>query len=331
MTKYGIGSSTVSGWARKLNIPRRTSIYLDNNLELSEKQKEILIGSLLGDGSLNKIKPNTKCQSHFEESHSLDQLGWLKWKHEILLPLSSKIFYKKNKGVLNLPFGKLSVDNTRCHDGCRFNTINHPSLTEMERQWYKRDENGDYVYKVTNNKNYRIKIVPEFELTKLALAIWFIDDGSNDQKTKNCKLSTQCFTKEEVELLIEKIKKLGIHDCYIGIHTGWVIKIGTYSYLDFINLVKEQLPELPQNVQYKVDLSEYNPVAKWTDNKTGIPFFKFNNKKYDGRVMINYKSIYLGAYNYNTAQKISKEVEYLVRHKCKNPEEFIAIKNKHSN
>lgn len=329
--KYGIAPSTVAGWARKLDLPRKSFTYLNENIKFTDRQLDVLTGSLLGDGSLNKIKPNTNCQSHYEEGHSEDQLGWLTWKHDMLSPLSNDIFYKKRKGLINLPNGKILSDPKRSHNSYGFNTIKHPTLTEMERRWYKRNENGKYVYKISKSKKYRIKIVPEIELTPFILSVWYIDDGSKDVRTKRCKLSTQGFTKTAVESLVTKIKKLGIHDCYIGKHTGYVIYIGTYSYFDFINMVKNQLPDLPQDVQYKIDLSGYNPATKWSDNKTGIPFFRLEKGKYCGTVMINYKSIYLGSYDFKTAQKVSKEVEYLVRHKCKEPDKYIEIKNKYTN
>jgi hypothetical protein len=326
--KYGIAPSTVAGRARKLNLPRKSHLYLNKNIEFTDFQKQVLIGSLLGDGSLNKTK-TAKCHSHFEEGHCIKQLDWLNWKKEILKPLSRKITFKNIKG-LKLIDGKLKYDETKIHKHCNLLTIKHPFLTDMERQWYKRDNSGNYIYRVENNKKYRIKIVPEFELTPLILAVWYIDDGSNDQKTKRLKFSTQGFQKEEIEILIEKIKKLGIHDCCIGEHTGFVIYIGTFSYLNLINLVKEQLPKLPEELRYKVDLSKYDESTKWTNNSTGVPFFRKKGKKYHGTVMINYKSIYLGSYDCDTANKVSQEIEYLVRHRCKDPNKFLEIKNKYT-
>lgn len=156
---------------------------------LTNQQLDVLIGSILGDGSLSKT--NFKSNSRFSETHSEAQLGWLTWKNEILKPFSTNIFSVLAKGIKRLPNGSIIKIKNKFHKHFSFKTISNNVFTEIEKKWYKRDENGNYIYKIINNRKYRIKVVPEFELTKLTLAVWYIDDGDNGAGTKQIRFSTQ--------------------------------------------------------------------------------------------------------------------------------------------
>ena len=97
------------------------------------------------------------------------------------------------------------------------------------------------------------------------------------RKHGNASLSTQCFAKYEVENLIEEIKNLGITDCGISKENEeqYVINIYVHSYFDFIELIRSQLSDLPNALEYKVDSSKYR--SKY---KSDTPFFAFDGFKY---------------------------------------------------
>lgn len=108
---------------------------------------------MLGDGCLTKVV--RKQNSGFAEMHSESQLGWLTWKKDKLMPLSRKIHLKTTIGRKNI-YGKVMADPTKSYNSCSLNTCKHPFLTELERKWYKRDENGNYIFKKVGNRLHRI-------------------------------------------------------------------------------------------------------------------------------------------------------------------------------
>ena len=127
---------------------------------LTQVQKSVIVGSILGDGYL-RIVPGRK-NALLEINSSFAQKEYVNWKCNHLrnfirsLPKS-----RKGKGV------RISY---------RFNTRCHPELTELYFHFYKDKK----------------RVIPEdLNLDKLTLAVWFMDDGS---KTYNALyLNTQQF------------------------------------------------------------------------------------------------------------------------------------------
>jgi len=171
---------------------------LKNEKPLNRRTKDIIIGSLLGDGGIGRF-------GYFYEKHSEKQVGYLEWKgahfKNILTPKSYSCYVSKDKrsGTTIYSFS--------------LRTITHNFIKELERKFYK----------IINGK--KIKIIPndiEKILNKQVLAIWFMDDGNTDwlyrngikkcqNATRQCKISSQSFTLEENKLL-QKIllKKWGL-------------------------------------------------------------------------------------------------------------------------
>jgi len=144
------------------------------SLTLSSIQREMLWGMLLGDAHLEQQSTNT---ARLKVEHSVDQRDYVTWKYEnwrewVLTPPQLRI--KHNR------LGSASTN-------IWFNTIAHPELVEWRKRFY--DEN-------------RKRVPSDFVLTPLALAIWFMDDGS--RKSRECRglyLNVQCYTRSEVERL----------------------------------------------------------------------------------------------------------------------------------
>ena len=64
-------------------------------MKFSEKTMQVLYGSLLGDGSLQKNTLNSN--AFFQEGHSIKQEEYLIWKANNLEKLKPKIFKKYPK------------------------------------------------------------------------------------------------------------------------------------------------------------------------------------------------------------------------------------------
>jgi hypothetical protein len=253
-TANHFGICAVSVWkrARKLGIKRKTNRHKDITVPFTEYQEQILTGSLLGDGSLTKIGKKNKLSS-YEEGHCLQQKDYLHWKFERLKPFSVK-FSKlvNNKTIVGFDKDILkAIYENRPHEFYFMRTIFHPLFKGMELKWYLRDANGDYIF---NKNGKRIKIVPkDIKITFLSLAIWFFDDGWRNENDGQAYFSTLSFTFDECEFLVNKIKDLGISNCWVRDRNKKPeIAIGFSSYLDFINSIKPYVPD--KCMEYKINL-----------------------------------------------------------------------------
>lgn len=111
-------------------------------------------------------------------------------------------------------------------------------------------------YKLHDNRF--IKITPQDlgkYLTPLALAIWFMDDGSKINKT--VRIATNCFARSDLEFLCELLKdkyNLDVKEGSIqksGLDKGYILYIKTSSLNKFIEIVK---PFILPSMLYKLGL-----------------------------------------------------------------------------
>lgn len=177
---------------------------INRNTQFSQRQLDIITGSMLGDGSLSKVR-SPKENSCFCEAHSLAQKQWLLWKHNELKPFGTSVKYKETVAKNNIN-GKVVNDLTRTYQECRFYTTRHPTLTTIENKWYLRDNVGNYVF---DKKGWRIKIIPkDIVLTPLVIAVWFFDDGSNTGR--QAVFNTQSYVFEDCVFLSNQFRNLNI-------------------------------------------------------------------------------------------------------------------------
>lgn len=159
------------------------------DLVIENDLKQLLIGSLLGDGCFCSVgkQAKNKCLSI---AHSVKQKAYLEYKWNIL-----------NKYNLVPPIREAKIINSRyTHElvECRFKTRLHPIFTKIRNSCY--DSNG------------KKRVILDFvkDIDALGLAIWYMDDG---YVTKNsCILSTCSFTLEEQTILSQLLlKKFQLH------------------------------------------------------------------------------------------------------------------------
>lgn len=179
-----VGSLETKYW-RKTLIPFKAS------LALSEKQRELLVGSLLGDGTMRLGKGARNTNLKIEQG--LKQKDYVFWKYEVLKPF-----------VLTEPRMSYRYDTNKekYSKSWWFRTVRHPLLTEVFNLFYVGD-------------GYRSgrKIVPnaiQNDLTPLTLAVWIMDDGSYSRGVLD--ISTYSFRLSEIELLQRAISnRYNIH------------------------------------------------------------------------------------------------------------------------
>ena len=188
------------------------------NIHLTDLQRSITIGTVLGDGSL--IETFSKNNLRLQIDHCEAQKEYVFWKYNALrsLILTPPTYQRKNRSW-------------------RFRTISHPELTEIGKMFYQD----------------RRKIVPknlDTILTPLGLAVWFMDDGAYHSRY-GCILNTQCYTYRECKKM-QKILRRRFGICFVSIqkdHNGWRLYIGSQSIKKFRQLVR---PYLLKNFMYKI-------------------------------------------------------------------------------
>ena len=147
---------------------------MDNTVgSLTQEQKSIIVGSLLGDGYL-RIVPNRK-NAFIEINHSISEKDYVDWK------------YLKLKDLVKSPPKQRKGKGRRI--AYRFFTRQHPELTELYQKFYKDGK----------------KIIPNLKLDPLMIAVWFMDDGSKSYKTYY--LNTQRFDYQSQKILIQMLKE----------------------------------------------------------------------------------------------------------------------------
>ena len=140
---------------------------------LTQEQKSIIIGSLLGDGYL-RIVPGRK-NAFLEINHSISEKKYVDWKHQELKNL-----------VKNPPKTRKGKGKRIAY---RFFTRQHPELTEFYQEFYQDRE----------------KVIPNLKLNPLIIAVWFMDDGSKTYRTYY--LNTQCFDYQSQKKLVHILKE----------------------------------------------------------------------------------------------------------------------------
>lgn len=228
-------------------IKRKGATYqkrLAKEIPLSQEAKDIIIGSLLGDGHITKW-------GYFSEKHSPAQLDYLKWKASFFKDITTDKSWDYYESI-----DKRSGNLIKSH--C-YRTTAHSFLYEMRNLWYK-EINGVWTKVVPPNITNL--------LNKKTLAIWFMDDGTTDWKYRkgvkmtegslpSCKMCSESFSVKENNILCRAmLDKFGIKSevKFKNRTRKPQIKFSTSNSVKLIELIKNEiLPEL----MYKVEENEY--------------------------------------------------------------------------
>jgi hypothetical protein len=163
---------------------------------LSKNVRDIILGSLLGDGSL-AINPKYK-SPRFSFRHSIKQKEYFFWKVEMLKEISGESCYWL-QGSEKKPDGWGTAKY-------RFQSKVLSSLTEIYNLTHKR---------VSGTK---VRVTRKWlnQLSPLSLAIWWQDDGSLVSDSRQGVICTDGFSLEEVEIIHQYFKKVLNIDTKIG-------------------------------------------------------------------------------------------------------------------
>ena len=186
------------------------AVKLGNTVgSLSEVQREVIVGSLLGDGAMR-----CKTNALLEVNHSLHQRGYVDWKYRHLANLVRTPPKPRNSNG-----GRIAY---------RFVTRSLEELTPYFRMFYAGGT----------------KRVPELELTQLTLAVWFMDDGSRSRSS--VYLNTQQYDQTSQERLLRLLREQwGIEGTLNRDKSYYRIRISVAGMKRFAQLVEPYLlPEL---------------------------------------------------------------------------------------
>lgn len=170
-----------------------------------------------------------------------------------------------------------------------FRTLSHPDLLIQHKRWYP------------NGK----KIIPkDVRITPTSVLLWYLGDGTlvvdNESNTAVVRLSTDCFTIDDVNFLVSRLEEIGISCTRTSENRIRIIAEGIKPFFDFIGRkspiecysYKFSVPEWRYNTvrasvvakQLNVGLSRLQHLIKTKE----IPVIRLWDK---GRPMFDEKSI----------------------------------------
>ena len=141
-----------------------------NSLVLTKYQQDILIGLILGDANIRILKK----EAFLTFSHGEKQYKYLFWKYEMF-----------HNWVLSKPRREIRKYYKNPQNNLvswRFSTVSHPIVTRYFNLFYPHGK------KVIPKQFDKILVSP------LALAVWYMDDGSRKPYGKGAFLHTQSFS-----------------------------------------------------------------------------------------------------------------------------------------
>jgi LAGLIDADG DNA endonuclease family len=176
---------------------------------LSEVQRQIIVGSLLGDGAMR-----CKTNALLEINHSSRQSSYVDWKYRHLADL------------VRTPPKARQGNGTRI--AYRFVTRSLPELTPYFEMFYGTGR----------------KTVPELELSALTLAVWFMDDGCRSRNA--VYLNTQQYDLVSQNVLLRCLRdQWGIEGTLNRDKTYYRVRLSVEGTRQFERLIDSYvLPEL---------------------------------------------------------------------------------------
>jgi len=238
--------STIYYWYKDYAIdllPSCMTIYEElRSVTLSSNQRSVLLGSILGDGSL--LKSSKSKNARLQIGHCTKQYNYLLWKKELLAP------FVKRVTVAEIPGPKI-INGTQSYSTGYYliNTIAHPDITSYFNKYYYKGK-----------KRVIEEVVDELDL--LGLSIWLADDGSfsfHGSKTAlRGSIATCSFNTKELEILIEALKKFFRGSIRIDTYNNTIV-LGQTKYLhELLDMITTILPEcihyklVPQRLRVKL-------------------------------------------------------------------------------
>jgi hypothetical protein len=209
--------------------------YLRKNNHLSDKQKKICYGALLGDSNLHH-RDNGQCS--FKICHCKKQLGYLEWKKNLLLPFI----------IQDSP----TVDNNNSFGyGSSFiyTSIVHQDFTDMVGLFYR---------KIKGKRNRYITMKTLKLLNPLSILIWYLDDGTLtiDKEMRLCSNAYSLSEHKTMKSYFWKNYRIETKIAkFTHKHTGkiyYFLRFNVENSKKLRNLFEPFIDEIPECMRYKL-------------------------------------------------------------------------------
>ena len=195
---------------------------------LSQRQKDILVGTILGDGHLEQNGRGVRLRV----DHSMAQSEYISWKYREFENIAT------NKPRLIKSFHK---KENKFYERMHFSTYSNGLLVDWRNMFYKD----------------KIKFVPKDIATiltsPLSLAVWFMDDGYKRNDCNALRISTDLFFLKEQKILVGCLKtNFGVNSTIHKKGKTYNIYIPEKASKKFCEIVK---PYFINSLLYKVSLT----------------------------------------------------------------------------
>lgn len=205
-------------------------VYSDK--KISQRESEIIVGTILGDAHLARMKLETR----LEIAHSVAQKELVFWKYKELKRFTSALPHK-----ISFFDGRYNKKYTQW----RFKTRGNKIFSFLYRKFYSK-----------KGRKQISSDIRKWIQSPLTLAVWFMDDGGRRNDCYGIFLNTLSFTKKENEILQKCLKKNFSLDSRIHwIGDGYRLYIPSKNIIRFCSLV---YPYILSSLRYKLP---YNPVT----------------------------------------------------------------------
>jgi len=197
-------------------------------MQLTTRQQAIIIGTLLGDGCLERRDNHVRLRI----DHGVDQRQYVGWKYANLknisraLPHTATYFHEKH--------GKT-------YTNVRFSTLAHPELNGFWKDFYPHGR------KIIPKNLQRLLQHP------LSLAVWFMDDGYKRNDCNAFRLNTDMFRKHDQLRLVKILREnFSLESTLHKKGNYWNVYIPSASAKKFADIVR---PYILPSFKYKIALA----------------------------------------------------------------------------
>lgn len=195
-------------------------------LKLSNLQRDVLIGTVLGDGSLipTASSKNYRRNYRLHVEHCERQKNYVYWLANIFKDwlLSAPKFREVTRSWY-------------------FRTIVHPELTAWREIFYR------------GRKRLIPQDINKIFISPLSLAVWFMDDGCLASHKRSVTFCTHCFSEQGNKRLIDCLRRnfeLKVNLNWDG--NGFRLYVPVNNARNFVKLVS---PYILPNMRYKLPLT----------------------------------------------------------------------------
>lgn len=215
------------------NISKDSLKNFGSSYRFPKNVHQIILGSLLGDMHCRRECLN----SNIQETHSISQQDYLKWKYLIL------------KGHLDLRL--YLYNNPICKAKSKI-YFRKPEIRLRSKVSDKLNFYWNLFYK-NGKKTVTIRVLNQ--LDALGLAVWYCDDGHYDPQNRTVEIHTEGFSIEEnklIKTLFFERWNLIVNFKKAPSKRSFLLRFPVKDSENFLNLVKEHIFQMPQCMWYKL-------------------------------------------------------------------------------